>query len=570
MEALVTFIGSFFLIPPVMIAVGAIGSRLALVYLRNLVEEEKKTRIHEELLMVLINGFLLFLFVSFFATDSPLIILIGMPLIIILDLVVFSRDRLFTYFYLFQKFLLNILCFFWLVVALAGLFPANNIMTGSVEYRVTILAFTLLICAGWLAIITASRSYPFGEFRIMLHDRKMGSLFFAYLFSSNVIMITSTVILTPILEQRIDNIDFNNMVHRELFIKTLLILVCSYVILFIQAVEIRQHNMNREMSNSLEKERSFRKNIQNKGMLHFFINVSQDRVEEGNEFLRPSFGSGAPSYETVIARFAELCVHPDNQEELKNKNQRDFFEELLESNSAFNQQIRVSPQALRSFFRIPVQINRLLKAYDKKWMWVRIDYIITRDAQTGDIYVYLVVYDVDSQVMTQEELKISATTDVLTGIYNRAAMESAIRRHLSKEDSAGAFILLDIDNFKSVNDIFGHPEGDEVLKSVAKNLKDIFRANDIIGRIGGDEFCVFVCGRVTKDVVMNRAKEINQRCRHTYYQENKEPVSVSVSIGIALYLNGSTDYDTLYKQADIALYQTKQKGKDSYSFYSGE
>ena len=173
----------------------------------------------------------------------------------------------------------------------------------------------------------------------------------------------------------------------------------------------------------------------------------------------------------------------------------------------------------------------------------------------------------DNEVLEHEKLKISATVDGLTGIYNRAALEEAIHQRLL-DHTAGAMLLLDVDNFKMVNDVLGHPKGDELLKEIARVLREIFREKDILGRLGGDEFCILISGSISPIAVQARAEEINQRCRRTYYSEKGEPIKISVSIGIALCTEDCRTYVSLYKCADQALYQTKSKGRDGYTVYT--
>ena len=99
---------------------------------------------------------------------------------------------------------------------------------------------------------------------------------------------------------------------------------------------------------------------------------------------------------------------------------------------------------------------------------------------------YVAAFDVDLQVEQGEKLKQSATTDFLTGIMNRASMEKCINERFEKEDAAGIFFIIDVDNFKNVNDILGHPIGDQLIKDIAATLTEVFRKEDKVARLGGD------------------------------------------------------------------------------------
>ena len=148
------------------------------------------------------------------------------------------------------------------------------------------------------------------------------------------------------------------------------------------------------------------------------------------------------------------------------------------------------------------------------------DYIYTRDSLTGDVYAYIAVFDVDLQVEQGEKLKQSASTDFLTGVLNRAAIEKRIEEKLMKNAYAGTFFIIDVDNFKSVNDILGHPIGDKLLKQIASTLSDLFRKDDLVGRLGGDEFCAFMNDIIDPDVVEAKAEQLNEKCRLEVTGEN--------------------------------------------------
>ncbi len=181
------------------------------------------------------------------------------------------------------------------------------------------------------------------------------------------------------------------------------------------------------------------------------------------------------------------------------------------------------------------------------------------------------------------ELKDVAERDSLTGLYNKGATEKYISAFIARNiepSPKGALFIIDVDNFKTVNDRLGHAFGDLVLCELSGKLKTIFRSSasnvgqdisgDIIGRIGGDEFMVFM--KNTTDTVMltNKANSILQAFRNSYQDGNQEVVMIAGSVGIAACPENGGSFEDLYRCADIALYLSKNKGKDTYSFYSGE
>lgn len=159
--------------------------------------------------------------------------------------------------------------------------------------------------------------------------------------------------------------------------------------------------------------------------------------------------------------------------------------------------------------------------------------------------------------------KEAADNDALTGINNRKGLEDKILKILNSGwGSSGVLLFLDLDDFKQINDSKGHAFGDKVLKSVADQIKSCVRTTDVVGRIGGDEFVIFLNGIGGRDAAFKKAEEIDRKI-----QECCSGHRVTVSIGIAQFPEDGTEYDILLKRADQALYYSKNKGKNRYTFY---
>ncbi|OOB78113.1 MAG: hypothetical protein BEN18_08690 [Epulopiscium sp. Nuni2H_MBin001] len=162
-------------------------------------------------------------------------------------------------------------------------------------------------------------------------------------------------------------------------------------------------------------------------------------------------------------------------------------------------------------------------------------------------------------VQAEKDLLVKSEIDQLSGLYNKKTTEMMITRSLQTTDN-GVLFMIDIDNFKSINDKFGHDKGDEVIVDVASKIKKVFRDNDIVGRVGGDEFMVFITGNAN---VIQKAEQLCSSIKCTYHVEDVE-VTISASIGIA-YSEAGITFNRLYKLADTALYGSKRKGKDTYT-----
>ena len=174
-----------------------------------------------------------------------------------------------------------------------------------------------------------------------------------------------------------------------------------------------------------------------------------------------------------------------------------------------------------------------------------------------------------------DRLKTKAERDLLTNLLNKKTFEFGVENILSNQstDEIGALLIIDLDNFKSVNDTMGHMVGDKVLSGVADGMRETFRQQDYLGRIGGDEFAVYLTFRNTSDekerydVIRSRADLLCARIG-TIAQKLNLDINISCSIGIALNPEHGTTYEQLYKSADDALYQSKNSGKNRYSIFT--
>lgn len=161
----------------------------------------------------------------------------------------------------------------------------------------------------------------------------------------------------------------------------------------------------------------------------------------------------------------------------------------------------------------------------------------------------------------KEELSYRVMHDTLTGVYNRAGYEALLADR--KALAGSALLLADVDRFKVVNDTFGHQAGDRVLVKTASILRERFRADDEVCRIGGDEFAIFVRGadERAKERIAETVREINELLLHP--EDGLPPVSLSVGCAFC-------NTDTLAKNADLALYGVKENGRCGCAFFEKE
>lgn len=209
-----------------------------------------------------------------------------------------------------------------------------------------------------------------------------------------------------------------------------------------------------------------------------------------------------------------------------------------------------------------------IRKIDGEYLWCRL--LVSCIRNEGRL-VKLIgkIEDVDEMVRERLRLEEMSRTDALCGLYNKRAMRLSIERALKQADAAGmecALFFVDIDNFKAVNDNLGHPVGDQALRDVAAVLRALFRSDDIIGRYGGDEFCVFAA-HIPEAMVKAKAAEINTRLRRTYRDDSGVHVDISASVGVARGPEDGSSYEVLVSKADRALYTAKSEGKDRFILF---
>lgn len=201
---------------------------------------------------------------------------------------------------------------------------------------------------------------------------------------------------------------------------------------------------------------------------------------------------------------------------------------------------------------------------DGSQRWVENEVWFMMNPDNGHLCLMLIARDIDIKKRREKELARSAKTDEMTGVFNRAYTMKTIEKILSIGTGKHALMMIDLDNFKSLNDTHGHQAGDEFLIAFAKMLKACFREGDIVGRIGGDEFFVLMKDFVDRDAVMKKADDLIREGRELCKKHPELPLSLSV--GISMYPYDGDVLNELYGKADEALYIAKRAGKDRYVF----
>ncbi|MEG0615943.1 MAG: diguanylate cyclase [Oscillospiraceae bacterium] len=229
--------------------------------------------------------------------------------------------------------------------------------------------------------------------------------------------------------------------------------------------------------------------------------------------------------------------------------------------------------------------GNIMKTYESGITNLTYDFMITQDGESyhwirltariffwnSDKSVRMITYreNVDSQKRRELELIDEVQKDAMTGLYNKGATEALISQILQDDmqnEVCHAFLILDIDNFKTVNDTMGHSFGDDVIRELASEIDTQFHEGDIVGRIGGDEFVVLIKNVSETDKLKNKLERVCSKLGYKNFG-GKTEYHITCSIGVAIFKKDGLKYAELYEKADQALYYAKGHGKAAFSIF---
>ena len=241
-------------------------------------------------------------------------------------------------------------------------------------------------------------------------------------------------------------------------------------------------------------------------------------------------------------------VHPDDYERNKEK----FNKQTLLSN--FNSGI------------VNYSIQYRIRKRDDSYVWVNTKLHLTSDFGDNEIKGIAYLQSIDEKKRSEDALRQKAERDSVTGAYNRATTEELVASSLNEDETSSVFVIFDIDNFKGLNDTYGHPEGDRSLKFVSDAILRSCRKTDIVGRLGGDEFVAYLRGAKLEEA-KRTIERIFNKVRDSSEEINPD-IRLSLSAGVAVTKAGDDNtFLEVFKRADKALYEAKRNGKDQYCVF---
>lgn len=268
-------------------------------------------------------------------------------------------------------------------------------------------------------------------------------------------------------------------------------------------------------------------------------------------------------HEGKIKRFNRLCeeVTGYSEEQVVGRNAVDMFVDCSQRES--------SKAGIESFFNGEITFETIRPIVTKngprmiQWR----NKIIESGCGATEKYMVCSGTDITMELRAEKRLVELANTDTLTGLPNRYSIESTIRE-LTRVGSPFGMLFLDLDNFKNINDHYGHITGDALLKKVGESLTACVAPGDTVARLGGDEFLVIVCTDQRQDIEM-AAKRILEMLAHSVKLERAEIYS-SCSMGISLFPDHGTTIEELVRRADTAMYSAKDECKGTFRVFSPE
>lgn len=213
-----------------------------------------------------------------------------------------------------------------------------------------------------------------------------------------------------------------------------------------------------------------------------------------------------------------------------------------------------------------------LRTGDGRYRWVENRYTPVRDKTGRLLEIEGMIIDITERKAAEEKISLLARTDSLTGLANRGTFIERLQQTFSAAKRGGnpfAILYIDLDHFKTINDTLGHQIGDALLREVADRLKSCARDTDVVARLGGDEFAVLQTDMLEPANAGTLAATIQSAMNRPYLLDGND-LHLTVSIGVCPYVADSAGPDTMLSQADLALYRSKEEGRNRYRFHSDD
>ncbi len=262
------------------------------------------------------------------------------------------------------------------------------------------------------------------------------------------------------------------------------------------------------------------------------------------------------------------------KEERTNTTYSEFVRKMLETK--FGHEDRIKAEQYFSIYNLINLFRQGERQLSNQWSvtfkdgsthWLNSEVTLMEDPYDGHLKMFVQMTDITKEKNAQLEIQRRAERDGMTGLLNRITTQDRICR-LMQEERPGILIHIDLDDLKTINDTYGHGEGDKALRGIATTLQQHFRESDVVGRIGGDEFLVYLPGAAAnQDSIAGSLAMLLRKLTVIGVGQNNMH-RIHCSIGCALQTDAQQSFEELYLRADMALYHVKRTGKNNYAFYT--
>ncbi len=264
-------------------------------------------------------------------------------------------------------------------------------------------------------------------------------------------------------------------------------------------------------------------------------------------------------FQDQAARF----THPDDAETIRQLSAPYFLLAFAEGRTELSFDYRS-----KSIVNVAAHMMRDLdEEAIEDYLWYRMRITLRKEENSGEIIALFTVDGIHEEKEEALALRQQAETDPLTGALNRAAFAAKVDDHLVR-GGGGTLYMFDLDNFKGINDNMGHSAGDVVLREVYAKIIALFRSDDLVGRVGGDEFVVFTLNTARESIIEQKAMAICGALHKNYQTDSGRAIEVSSSVGVSIAPRDGTHFAGLFFAADVAMYHSKNAGKNTYTLYS--
>ena len=320
----------------------------------------------------------------------------------------------------------------------------------------------------------------------------------------------------------------------------------------IRAIGIyRDITETKQLKQSLELHKQYEKINQEMFDNVWEADITNNKIVEQNSIQLEMYTSKieACSFDQFIELMSEMYVHPDFAKDYKKVLSRQNILDMFNKNFT------------------SIQYDYLEANEGADFEWIRMNVHIFRMPFDNTLRTICYFKNINAEKKKELELREKSMRDSFTELYNKISISNIIDEFLTSDEgrkNKHALLMLDIDNFKGINDQYGHATGDTVITVMSNLLKHYFKETDFIGRIGGDEFVILLKNTHNKQTISHKAEQL---CDAVTDKMETLDYGISISIGISIFPNNGTDYNTLYVNADSALYYSKENGKNTFSYY---